>query len=114
MAEAMNRGVPPTELNARTGELTPPGITEAARSKSWAETGTDDLVACGEELTDSSLSARLGAPDDRVEHSDPDRSDPPTTRPTRRPPGADDFDLGTLACGYAAGCSGTERWELSS
>jgi hypothetical protein len=28
----MNRGVPPTEPNARTGELTPPGMTERARA----------------------------------------------------------------------------------
>ena len=28
----MNRGVPPTERNARTGELTPPGISVLARA----------------------------------------------------------------------------------
>jgi len=28
-AETMNRGVPPTEVKARTGELTPPGIAAA-------------------------------------------------------------------------------------
>src|SRR5689334_22411132 len=28
----MNRGVPPTELNARTGEFTPPGTAAFARS----------------------------------------------------------------------------------
>ena len=33
-AERMKRGVPPTALNARTGELTPPGVTARARSKS--------------------------------------------------------------------------------
>src|SRR6185369_14898895 len=32
----MNRGVPPTARNARTGELTPPGIDFWARSKSSA------------------------------------------------------------------------------
>src|SRR5262245_33975326 len=31
---AMKTGWPPTALNARTGELTPPGITRSARSKS--------------------------------------------------------------------------------
>ena len=31
-AEAMNRGVPPTALKARTGEFTPPGVTASARS----------------------------------------------------------------------------------
>src|SRR5215211_3774660 len=29
----MNRGVPPTDLKARTGEFTPPGVTVCARSK---------------------------------------------------------------------------------
>ena len=33
-AETIKRGVPPTEPNARTGELTPPGISWRARSKS--------------------------------------------------------------------------------
>ena len=33
----MNRGVPPTELNARTGEFTPPGMTEHASANSFAE-----------------------------------------------------------------------------
>src|SRR4051794_22014963 len=33
----MKRGVPPTALNARTGELTPPGVTAWARSNSAAE-----------------------------------------------------------------------------
>src|SRR6187551_3803699 len=35
-ARAMKRGVPPTARNARTGELTPPGMTLCARSKSAA------------------------------------------------------------------------------
>ena len=39
----MNRGVPPTELKARTGELTPPGMEREARSNSWAERS----VVCG-------------------------------------------------------------------
>ena len=38
-AERMNRGVPPTALKARTGELTPPGVTASARSKSAADRG---------------------------------------------------------------------------
>src|ERR1700758_785409 len=33
----MNRGVPPTDLNARTGELTPPGITPHASANSRAD-----------------------------------------------------------------------------
>src|SRR5688572_13211470 len=35
----MNRGVPPTALKARTGLLTPPGMTCRARSKSFADRG---------------------------------------------------------------------------
>ncbi len=30
-------GVPPTELKARTGEFTPPGITAQASANSWAD-----------------------------------------------------------------------------
>ena len=37
LAEVMNRGVPPTELNARTGEFTPPGMSAHASAKSAAE-----------------------------------------------------------------------------
>jgi hypothetical protein len=35
----MNRGVPPTDRNARTGELTPPGVTVVARSNSSRDRG---------------------------------------------------------------------------
>ena len=35
----MNRGVPPTAPNARTGELTPPGVTRNARANKSPETG---------------------------------------------------------------------------
>src|SRR3982074_3034200 len=35
-ARAMKRGVPPTARNARTGELTPPGIPACARWNNWA------------------------------------------------------------------------------
>src|SRR5271156_3091504 len=34
----MKRGVPPTALNARTGEFTPPGMTAQASSNSFDET----------------------------------------------------------------------------
>src|SRR3990170_6760526 len=37
-AFAMKRGVPPTERKARTGELTPPGITFCASRNSFLET----------------------------------------------------------------------------
>ena len=40
----MKRGVPPTALNARTGELTPPGVTACARSKSAADSRVDATV----------------------------------------------------------------------
>ena len=40
----MKRGVPPTALNARTGEFTPPGVTAWARSKSALETGAGRAV----------------------------------------------------------------------
>ncbi len=36
-ARSMKRGVPPTALNARTGELTPPGVTACARAKRAAD-----------------------------------------------------------------------------
>src|SRR5688500_1895618 len=36
-ARAMNRGVPPTALKARTGELTPPGSTLTARANSFRD-----------------------------------------------------------------------------
>src|SRR4051812_15393185 len=35
----MNRGVPPTALNPRTGELTPPGVTASARPSSSSDRG---------------------------------------------------------------------------
>ena len=35
----MNRGVPPTARNARTGEFTPPGVTAWARSNRACEAG---------------------------------------------------------------------------
>jgi hypothetical protein len=43
-AERMNGGAPPTLLNDRTGELTPPGMTRRARSKAAAERGDDEAV----------------------------------------------------------------------
>src|SRR5664279_2122793 len=36
----MNRGVPPTDRKARTGEFTPPGVTARARANSAALAGT--------------------------------------------------------------------------
>src|SRR5699024_12607056 len=39
-ARVMKRGLPPTEAYARTGELTPPGMTDLARSNRASEAGT--------------------------------------------------------------------------
>src|SRR6478735_4532185 len=43
-AETMKRGVPPTEPKARTGELTPPGISRRARSKSASLRGLLEVM----------------------------------------------------------------------
>src|SRR5688500_17077158 len=43
----MNRGVPPTDLNARTGLLTPPGMNRCATSKRAADRGTVSSATCG-------------------------------------------------------------------
>src|SRR5262245_65330923 len=40
----MNRGVPPTDEKALTGEFTPPGMTAHASANSVAEAATDDRV----------------------------------------------------------------------
>ncbi|CUR61413.1 hypothetical protein NOCA1240516 [metagenome] len=50
-AEVMKRGVPPTALNARTGEFTPPGVTARARSKSASLAAVVEVVVA--EVTDS-------------------------------------------------------------
>src|SRR5687767_6161766 len=44
LAETMNRGVPPTEPKARTGELTPPGMSWRARSKSSSLRGMLEVM----------------------------------------------------------------------
>jgi len=41
----MNNGVPPTARNARTGELTPPGMTRQARSNNPSERGWGEVAA---------------------------------------------------------------------
>src|SRR3954471_16396768 len=67
----MNRGVPPTARNARTGEFTPPGVTARARSNRTAEAGASSgygrrgvgsaagASTAGLELTEPVLQARL-------------------------------------------------------
>src|SRR5215469_10840539 len=42
---SMNRGTPPTGPNARTGELTPPGVTSWARVNKSAERSLIGLLA---------------------------------------------------------------------
>src|ERR1700682_5093890 len=42
----MNRGVPPTDEKALTGEFTPPGMTAHASASSAAEAAADDGVRC--------------------------------------------------------------------
>src|SRR5580765_6677012 len=51
-AEAMNRGVPPTALNARTGEFTPPGIAARARANSSADRAVDGAVDSADRTSD--------------------------------------------------------------
>ena len=41
----MKCGVPPTALNARTGELTPPGMSFFARSNSFADCADSSRVS---------------------------------------------------------------------
>jgi hypothetical protein len=43
----MKRGVPPTERKARTGLLTPPGITVRARAKSASDCVVLGIAAFG-------------------------------------------------------------------
>ena len=45
-AREMNKGFPPTDLNARTGEFTPPGMILTARRKSLRETGPAEFIPC--------------------------------------------------------------------
>ena len=58
----MKRGVPPTERNARTGELTPPGVTARARARRAAEAGASSPWegAAGISVT-APLSGQAGA-----------------------------------------------------
>ncbi len=49
----MNRGVPPTARNARTGEFTPPGITCCARSNSSADLGASTRPVCNPDVMSS-------------------------------------------------------------
>src|SRR6478609_7340641 len=68
----MKRGVPPTALNARTGEFTPPGVTACARAKSAAEAATSDVEVLTGKSTSSfspmDLSGRPAGPRSRDPH----------------------------------------------
>src|ERR1019366_3253213 len=49
LALAMNRGAPPTARKARTGLLTPPGVTATARvSSAWEAGASYGYGVCGE------------------------------------------------------------------
>src|SRR5689334_24984056 len=54
----MNRGVPPTEEKALTGEFTPPGMTAHASANSAAEAAVDNGVLC---MTTSVPARRIGS-----------------------------------------------------
>src|SRR5438552_4508511 len=83
------RGVPPTEPKARTGELTPPGITVPARTKS-----SSDLVMArcyGSDAVDAGASGKGRWPGDGPGR-DPERAGQapcglarPARRAVRRP-----------------------------
>src|SRR6185369_2376706 len=49
----MNRGVPPTALNARTGEFTPPGMRRCARAKSSSDCVMDRYCNGGRSILPS-------------------------------------------------------------
>ena len=55
---AMKRGVPPTARKARTGELTPPGVTARARSRRAADAGATLAVDALDAL-DALVAVRL-------------------------------------------------------
>src|SRR5439155_8584297 len=74
-----NRGVPPTAPNARTGELTPPGITVPARTKSSSDLVTARCYGSG--AVDAGASGKGRWPRDR--------------------PGPDPERTGQAACGLA-------------
>src|SRR4051794_37555250 len=63
-ARSMNRGVPPTALNARTGELTPPGVPACARANRAAEPVVRPAVGrvVGPVVADGVGDTRLTAP----------------------------------------------------
>ena len=45
LPRSTKKGMPPTERNARTGELTPPGMTFRAREYSWLDTVVCMIIA---------------------------------------------------------------------
>src|SRR5450830_1920273 len=58
----MKRGVPPTERNARTGELTPPGVVRWARANRVALVLPVALVCCAV-MTVGTIRMKVGAKD---------------------------------------------------
>src|SRR5882724_4803719 len=74
----MNRGVPPTDWKARTGEFTPPGVTALARSNNWTEVPTRETPV----LTGLAYGPAFGPRSARAGLAAGSRSFPPrTTRP---------------------------------
>src|SRR5688500_10898774 len=63
LPEATNTGVPPTPLNARTGELTPPGITRWASSNADCDRAMLREPACG-------MNEMIGERDGATKHPD--------------------------------------------
>jgi hypothetical protein len=62
-AFSINSGLPPTPLNARTGEFTPPGITDCARSKSCLDMLIKILLICSlKNITNLLQDAKISKP----------------------------------------------------
>ena len=80
----MNRGVPPTALNARTGEFTPPGVTASARSKRAADWAVGGAVGRAVEAAAvGSAVTRAFSPAGGPDH-EPGPGGPGVRRATRR------------------------------
>src|SRR5690606_7297225 len=61
----MNRGVPPTAANARTGEFTPPGVAAVARSNQDLDCSTAPLTSASLPKTPRHASAGQAGRDER-------------------------------------------------
>src|SRR5580658_4953770 len=86
----MNSGVPPTARKARTGELTPPGMTRQARAYSSAERG--------------GLSAPIGRPASSLIIRSPSVTDAHGARGARRAGGIEEC-IDRLSARVQRGCA---------